>query len=157
MVELNAAKAEAPPKVEPTKAEVVPKFLQEWAAENPWYNSDPRRRSLAIGIAEDLRRNNEPSTGRAFFDLVADEVNKVMPFRKSVDEDGTPTPSRVASSRGSGSAGGGAPRAKSYGDLPVDAKAACDADAKRFAGPGKRYKTVDEWRNNYATIYFKDE
>jgi hypothetical protein len=38
--------------------------------------------------------------------------------------------------------------------MPSDARAACDADAKRFVGADKRYKTQAEWRTRYAEIYF---
>lgn len=124
--------------------------LAEWNKENPWFGTDRRKTSLALGIAQELREGGEKSTGREFFDLVTSELNKTSfgeaePVRASKVEGGR-NGSEVES-RASGK--------RTFSSLPADAKAACDADARQFVGPNKRYKTKEEWRSRYAELYFE--
>lgn len=146
--------AEAVAKAEPVQAPppapaafVPPPEMVEWNNENPWFGKDKRKTALALGIAQELREAGESATGRRFFDLVKDEMEKTL---------GAPAvqaTSKVEGARnGFGSAKG---NGKGYDVLPADAKAACEADTKRFVGPGKRYKSVAEWRTRYAELYFE--
>jgi len=128
---------------------VPPTELVEWNAENPWFGKDKRKTALALAIAQEFREAGETGEGRAFYDKIAAEVNK---------EFGAPEPrgDKVEGGRSGGageerSSGG---RAKGYAALPADAKSACDAEARRFVGEGKRYKTQADWRSRYAEIYF---
>ncbi len=132
-------------RVEPEEFKAPPD-LQEWNAENPWFGTNKRKTALALGIAQELREAGETSTGRAFFDKVKAELDKEL---------GTgPEPvDKVSGARGGSDAGGGSARKGDYASMPADARAACDADAKRFVGEGKKYKTMAEWRTRYAEIY----
>lgn len=141
--EKPAEKKEAPAKFVP------PPELTEWNDENPWFGKDRRKTALALGIAQELREGGERSTGRAFFDLVKEELEKTLGAGA-----GEPPASKVESARNGGSEESRSSGRKGYAALPADAKAACDADARQFVGPNKRYKTADEWRKNYAEIYF---
>lgn len=152
LTQLNKAEEKAEEK--PTKAAasapfVPPADLKAWNEENPWFGKDRRKTSLALGIAQELREGGERSTGRDFFDLVKTEMEKTLGGEPRA------TPSdKVEGARNGGSEGERGSSRKGYASLPADAKAACDADARQFVGPGKRYKTADEWRKNYAEIYF---
>lgn len=126
---------------------VPPPDLREWNKENTWFGTDKRKTALALAIAQELREGGETSTGRDFFDLVSVEVEKT--FTTS-----TPT-SKVEGARGGSGDDSRSGGKKGYASLPADAKAACDADARQFVGPNKRYKTQDEWRKRYAEIYFE--
>ena len=130
----------------PQAAFVPPPEMVAWNEENPWFGTDKRKTALALGIAQELREGGESATGRRFFDLVVEEMNQTL---------ATPpqSSSRVEGARnGSGASKGGA---KGFDALPAEAKAACDADARRFVGPAKRFKTAAEWRNRYAELYFE--
>lgn len=150
MIDLNAAAAtpakKEPPKPEVAQAAPVPQELKEWNAANPWFGTDRRKTALALGIAQELRDAGTTLTGVDFFEKVREEVEATLGGGKAAE--GKVEPNRGGA--GVVRAGG----AKSYAALPAEAKAACDADAKNFVGPGKRYKTQDEWRKRYADLYF---
>lgn len=154
MIDLKASVAEdTPPKKKeepkaPPAPAVVPPELKEWQAANPWFGTDKRKTALALGIAQELRESGTELQGVAFYEKVREEVEATF-------SGGKPPVDKVEGARGSES---GSPRtssAKGYAALPAEAKAACDADAKSFVGPGKRYKTADEWRKRYAELYFQ--
>ena len=121
-----------------------PPELAEWNAENPWFGTNKRKTALALGIAQELRDAGDTSQGRAFFDKVSVEIEKEL-------GSSTPRGDKVEGARGSD--GGGASNKQGYSSMPSDARAACDADAKRFVGEGKKYKTMADWRSRYAEIY----
>ena len=139
-----AAKAQAPA---PEPQFTPPADLVEWNAENPWFGTNKRKTALALAVAQELREQGETSSGRTFYDKVLAEVDKELGVQQ-------PRGDKVEGARGSdgGNASGG--RGKSYAALPSDARAACDADAKRFVGADKKYKTINDWRARYAEIYF---
>lgn len=149
LTRLNAAKEEAAaPKAPSTPAPLpIPADLREWNSENSWFGTDKRRTALALGIAQELREGGDQSMGRIFYDRVSAELNKML------GGGGEAPPDKVEGARGG--TGEARPRGgKSFESLPAEAKAACDADARRFVGTGKRYKTQAEWRTRYAEIYF---
>lgn len=133
----------APP---PAPAFTPDPALVAWNEENPWFGTNKRKTSLALGIAEELREAGETSTGRVFFEKVAAEVAKELGEQ-------APRGDKVEGSRGSPDGESRQRGSKGYGSLPADAKQACDAEAKRFVGEGKKYKTINDWRTRYAEIY----
>lgn len=152
MTRLNTAEEEAaPPKKNGVehKAFVPPPELVEWNAENPWFGKDRRRTSLALGIAQELREAGEKSQGREFFEKVAAEVDKTLAPKEA------PRGDKVEGARNGSEGESRQSRDKGYTSLPADAKTACDADAKRFVGPDKKYKDITAWRNRYAEIYYE--
>lgn len=144
VTEPAAAKAPAPT---PEPQFTPPADLVEWNAENPWFGINKRKTALALAVAQELREQGETSSGRTFYDKVLAEVDKELGVQQ-------PRGDKVEGARGSdgGNASGG--RGKTYAALPSDARAACDADAKRFVGADKKYKTINDWRARYAEIYF---
>jgi hypothetical protein len=135
------AKAQAPA---PEPVFTPPADLVEWNAENPWFGTNKRKTALALAVAQELREQGETSNGRSFYDKVLAEVDKELGVQQ-------PRGDKVEGARGSD--GGGQARGKTYASMPSEARAACDADAKRFVGEGKKYKTINDWRNRYAEIY----
>lgn len=149
----KSAPAPAPAPAE-SKPGVDPAFVA-WnkEPENAWFGTDRRKTALALEIARELREDpkNAKILGTEFFDLVASETAKAMgaePARGA---------SKVEGSRGgSGGSGGGGPREKTYNDLPAEAKAACDKQARNFVGkPG--YKTEADWRSFYCKMFFSGD
>tara|TARA_R110000868_G_scaffold301_2_gene2512 strand:- start:19654 stop:20508 length:855 start_codon:yes stop_codon:yes gene_type:complete len=124
--------------------------LVAWQEDNPWFTVDRRKTALALGIAEDLRANGEKATGRAFYDIVSVELDKELGPKY------TPT-SKVESGKNGGTDDGPRSGKKGFSSLPSDARAACNADTKKFVGDGKRYKTAAEWQSRYAELYFESQ
>ena len=158
MVDLNTAAKPAgkmPPAAE-TKTPVAetyvpPPELQAWNDRNPWFGTNKRKTALAIAIANELREAGDTTQGEEFFNKLTAEVNKELGIAEPRDD-------KVDGGR-NGSGGdtrSGARGGKTFASLPPDARAACDADAKRFVGEGKKYKTQADWRNRYAEIYFQE-
>lgn len=150
LTQLNKAEAAAPKleKPEPRPAFVPPPELKAWNDENPWFGTDRRKTALALGIAQELREKGETRQGRVFFDLVSEEMGKTLGVQ-------TPPANRVESGRNGSDLESGTKGPKTFASLPAEARAACDADAKRFVGPGKKYKDITAWRSRYAEIYFE--
>lgn len=119
--------------------------FKAWAEANPWFQTDRRRTGLAMGIADEIKKEEPELKGRAFLDRVTEEVEKVF---------GRPA-SKVES--GGKGTGGGAKKSKAYDDLPPEAKTACARFANRMVGPGKAYKTEAEWQTRYTTDFFAQE
>ena len=119
-----------------------------WTAENSWFGKDRRRTALALGIADELKNNPETADlkGRELLDRVSEEVENVFGgSHRTVDK-------VEGGGRGSGGKGG-----KGFGDLPAEARAACERQAARLVGKGRAFETAQEWRNHYAKAYFENE
>ena len=138
-----------PLRAEPQAAPAIDPDLVAWASENTWFEKDKRKTALALGIAQDLRDQGFAVKGRAFYDKVGEELTAMLAPSSSPRGDKVDGGRGGAEGEGRGSGGN-----KGYAALPADAKAACDADGKRFIGEGKKYKTQAEWRSRYATLYF---
>lgn len=152
LVKLNTA---SPPAAEKKPASPAPapalQFkpdpeLIAWNEENPWFGPNKRRTGLALGIAQELREAGDTTQGRAFYDRVVAEMERELGVAPRGDkvEGGRNGSDNDAPRRGG----------KSFSSLPADARAACDADEKKFVGIGKQYKTLAEWRARYAQLYF---
>lgn len=125
--------------------------IEGWYAKNPEYISNARRRALSVAISQELRQDGDTSRGAEFLDKVAEEVDKVL------GDGGRSGHSRVAGDNGGGgrrqAATGGA---KTYADLPAEAKAACDRQAARLVGPTRLHKDIPSWRASYTKQYFTE-
>lgn len=140
---------DAPKGDEPPANPEAVKVWQEWVGDNPWFKTDTRRRALAVGIGEELRNSPEGKKlqMREFLDKVAEEVDRTLGGSRRQ------APPRVeGGGRSNGGDSGGGDR-RSYGDLPADAKAACDRQARTLVGPNKAFKTEAEWRKHYVNTY----
>lgn len=150
LTELNKEPAApAKPAAEPAKPALKPEDQQvfdQWQSENKWFGADKRRTALAMAISNQLRADGNRDVGRKFLEAVAKEVDEVLgPVQGAA---------KVESSRGG--ARGASSAGKGYHDLPQEAKQACDGFIDRLVGPGRAYKTPDEWRAKYAKDYFAE-
>jgi hypothetical protein len=150
----DAIKAAEKPAAKPKKVEADPTDYTQspdwksWTEDNAWFGKDKRKTALALGIAEDLRANGDKSAGRAFFDQVTNELNEML----GIKDPRTSTSKVEGDSRGSA---GGTGR-KTYSDLPVEAKHACDDAAGKLVGPNKTFKSLDDWRKAYVVKFFEE-
>ena len=136
-------------KDEPAKTPEISPELVAWKKDNPWFETDRKKTHFAMGVAEELRANGDTSKGREFFDKVSTEVEAFFGEKEA------PT-SKVEGNRGSSGTRSAAGK-KSFDALPAEAKAACQADTRKFVGEGKRFKTAAEWHDYYAGVYFSQE
>lgn len=139
-------------RTEPTPVELDP-VLQEWMKKNTWFGNqnspeDKKRTKEFLRIREDMIDDGFTGT---MAEAIA-EVERQYAQRHPTKQ----TPSKVeGGARGSNGSGGSA--GKGYASLPADAKHACMEFADAVVGPGKRYKTVEEWQKKYAKDYFDGE
>lgn len=119
-----------------------------WRQDNSWYGSDKKKTAFAEGMAMQLRRDpaNALITGRAFYDLVSNAVEEEYGGTQRAN------PDKVSGGRTTSNS-----RSKSYGDMPAEAKAACDKFARQLVGPNRAYKDMDAWRKKYAEDFFAGE
>jgi hypothetical protein len=153
LTQLNSAEKESGPVKKETAAApayVPPADLVEWNNDNPWFGKDKRKTALALGIAQELRDGGEKSVGRAFYELVKEELDQTLPPKAE------PRGDKVEGARNGSENEVRQSGKKGYAHLPADAKAACDSDGRRFVGKGKKYETQAEWRARYAQIYFEE-
>ena len=133
-------------KNEPATVEIAPE-VKQWMTENPWYGQDQERTGLAMGVAQKLRAQGTTLVGRAFLEQVAITVAE----RLGEGETTTPQSKVEGGGRGADSRSGGT----GYVNLPSDAKAQCDKEAKKFVGPNRVFKDAKAWNAHFAEQYFK--
>lgn len=123
-----------------------------WHAENPWFGTDVKKTAYANGLAQTMRMDpaNANLTGRQFYDKVKEGVAELFG-----DIDDTPRHSKVEGAANSSARNSG--RGRSFADLPAEAKVACDRFGTRLVGEGRAYKTLDDWRKQYAKDFFAGE
>lgn len=145
-------KPAAKPTPTPKDSAIAPEN-QAWFDARPWFGGDApedKKKSKAYQrIAEDLRDDGSDLKGVEFLDEVEriyEEKNggEAPPQTRRTSKTGTPTPQARSTSQSS---------AKGWNDLPAEAKQACMEFADSVVGPGKTYKTVDEWKKEYAKTY----
>jgi len=149
----NKATQAAPTNKSNADISKTPEF-QQWAKENSWFGGEgkenERRSRLAVAVGQEIRARN-PGIGIAeFLEQVTEEVNETFGAPASGKRE--PASKVEGSRRGTGGGNG-----QSYADMPADARAECDKDAKRFVGPNKLYKTEKEWQSKFAKLYFSQE
>lgn len=147
LTEVKAEEKAKPPSkpngVDVKAPEADPAFLA-WKDANPWFGKDRRKTALALGIAQELSENERGLMGQDFFDRVSEELEATL---------GAPR------ARASKVEGGGAPpsgrggSSDSFSGLPPEAQAQAKADAKRFVGPNKMFKTDKEWYDHFTRLY----
>jgi len=133
----------------PEKIEVVedapavnPEFTK-WVEGNQWYNEDAELRNYSDYMASVVSRENPQLEGELLFDAVKNRVQATFPDK--FENPNRKMPSDVDGGTNQGGSGG--LKAKSYRDLPADAKAACD----RFVAEGVMT------REEYAKDFFEEE
>ena len=130
--------AAAPP---PPPAQQLHPDMVSWERDNAAWLAEPEKQAYAQSVGGYVRAMNPNLTGRAFLDKVTEQVEKFF--------GGAPSGQRVEG----GTTAGARTGSKSYSNLPVEAKTACDRFATRLAGPGKAFKTVEDFRKDYVSKY----
>jgi len=148
----GATQANGQPPASGQPPKIDPEFVA-WQRENPWFGSDRRRTALVLAEAEELRadRANASLLGRAFYDKAAANADAILNPRST-----TSKVENGSSSATPHAGGGGGGTKKSYRDLPSDAKGVCDRQAAMLVGPGRAFKTLAEWQQNYADQFFAE-
>lgn len=123
--------------------------MQAWQKENPWFGEDKKRTRQFNLIATDLREelndsdNPDKYTPVEFLEKCSELWD--AHYGESGATGKTDSSSRAANGNRSGD--------KGWNSLPKEAKEACLADQETLVGEGKRYKTLDDWKKEYARIY----
>jgi hypothetical protein len=138
---LEEAKPQAPQKIEEKKPQVDPD-IQEWMDENPWFNKDQALTAYAGKVFGQL----ENAGGMSRKQMLAETKKRVM---ERFPEDFGINPRREQAASVAAPNGGTAPakkNARSYENLPPDAKKACDKFCKTIPGYTKdKYVAAYDW------------
>jgi len=133
----DADKAPATP--EPSASAVDP-GLQVWLDRNTWFGQDKRLTAVANGIGESLRLEYPSLKGDEFLEKLDEVLAEEFPNKFGKKQ--SPA-SRVES--GSGRTGRSSGSAKTYDNLPSDAKAACDRFVKQKLMTREQYVADFDW------------
>ena len=128
------------------KAKEVPQVtadpvLNAWMDKNDWFGKDTRMTGVANGLGVELRRENPGLNGQAFLDKLDAELQEMFPEKYGKKR--TPNPmegSPNGTARPTVSSG-----KKSYGNLPPEAKAACDKFVKQGLMTKEAYVAEYDW------------
>lgn len=152
----NKAKTAPAAAPSPNAPPPIPPWAQEFGEQNKdWLGPDKKKTALFMGICEEL-----------FEEGVLKGTDLLNEGKKRAEEILSPKGRQAPKSEGgqggwngSSRPSGGARDGKSYADLPPDAKAVCDSQAKKFVGegPGKLFKTEKGWRDYYAKTHFESQ
>jgi hypothetical protein len=137
----QAAKEAAKPAPKAPEPTAIDPSLQAWLGENEWFGKDRRMTSIANGIGESLRLEFPDLKGQEFLDKLNTVLAEEFPARF-----GKTSSPRSPVESGSGSRGGGSKgAAKSYENLPAEAKAACDRYVKQKLLTREQYVDSFDW------------
>jgi len=143
--DLQAAKASAKEAVTVTRntgTVAVDPALQTWLSGNEWFGKDARLTAQTNALGEVLRRENPGLTGKAFLDKLDEVLLEELPQKFGEKEKRTPNYGAESGSGRGRSAGG---PAKSYQNLPPEAKAACDRFVKQKIMTKEAYVADYDW------------
>jgi cytochrome c556 len=127
------------PVVEPqAKTQVLDPLVVAWMDKNEWFGVDRKLTVLANEVGAELNQKNPNLRGEAFFDALDDALVAEFPEKFGKKERANPV---EGTTKGSSRPTSGS--AKSYKNLPSDAKAACD----RFVKQG--FMTQDQYVADY--------
>ena len=112
--QLSELKREAPQTDQTAHAQMA----QQWLAENKWYNESPKLGPYADGIAE--RVAAEGYSGKAYFNELTRRTKEAFP-----EEFSNTRRTQSSAVEGGGEKETKNSKAKTYDNLPSDAKAAC--------------------------------
>lgn len=120
-------------------------IVQAWVAENPWYNQYPDMAAAAARAGQ--KAYNKGLRGQEVLDAMRDYV--VDKYPEEFDEAPTPTRSSghgPSPARGGRTGGSSRTVAKTYENLPADAKKACDQLIRaKMVKDAKQYCEMFDW------------
>lgn len=144
-----------PPQADAQNAEA----LRKWQDKYPSINGDPVKQAAAAHFAMKLAREGALNglSIEARGDRIAQEVNTYFKQFERAPAGGRVSESGNGNVSHSNGAAGGGPGRRTYNDLPADARAACDKQAKRIVKTGTRFDTEQKFRDHYVKTYYADE
>ncbi len=137
------------PAADPSAAPVLTQEMKDWMAANQWFGSDKRKTGYAFGVAEELKAQGLTPGTKPFYDKMDEELAKQFNPNQRRQ-----APAKVEGANGQGGSQGD-PDAKTYADLPPEAKAACEAKVPTLVGKNKAFKDEAAWRAHYVKKYFE--
>lgn len=130
--------------------------VQAFVDQNAWYggaSAEDKRRTRLFQVAFAEARSDKPHLTPQQLLSAAKETMEAD-LRAAGRE--TPGADRVGGGGGGSGGYGGGGSGRSYADLPADAKEKCAQQSPRFVGENKRHKTMKDWQDAYARIYFTE-
>jgi hypothetical protein len=124
-----------------TPSTAVEPELQTWLDNNKWFGEDRRMTSVANGLGESIRLEFPSLKGQPFLDKLDEVLAEEFPNKFGTKK--SPS-SRVESGSGRQSRTSGS-GAKSYDNLPAEAKAACDRFVKQKLMTREQYVADFDW------------
>ena len=149
--EVTAAlkEAEKPkPAVSAPQGNLLTPAAKEWMEANPWFGKDNRKTAMAHGITADYKASGGVLGTAEHFAYVDEELAKVFDPNAGRRAGG----GKVEGSRSSGDEGGGT-NGRTFADLDKESQEYCLKYGKKVVGPGRAYKTMDEWKKRYLETY----
>lgn len=145
------SKKEDPPSRKEDKVEIAPD-IKEWLSENSWYGTDKKLAKAMDRTCEDLREAGDTSTGAEFLEKAHKMMLKRLEYIKDFEEREKKVSKVEGGAPGRGGSSGNS--SKSFASLPADAKKACHEDKDILVGSNKKYKTLKDWEDAYAKMYY---
>jgi hypothetical protein len=140
-----AAKAKTPTPASRHPDPTADPIFRAWADKSDWMNgtsaSDLAKQGAAQRFGQEAARQG--LTGQKFFDYIDAQIETTF---------GAPRSPTSKTEDGGRPAGGSAARG-AFAALPADAQAHARAEAARFVGPNKMFKTEKEWFDHFAKQY----
>jgi hypothetical protein len=127
----------------PTAPAMEPSFQAWLDKNNEWFGKDRRMTSIANGIGESIRIDFPLLKGQEFLDKLDEILAEEFPQKFNKGSTQAPA-SRVESGSGRQGRTGGS-NAKSYDNLPSEAKAACDRFVKQKLMTREQYVADFDW------------
>lgn len=122
----------------------IPPGYPEWTAENEWYETDIELTVYADQVAGIIKRKNPNLGGKAYFDKVGQAVKEKFP--EKFENPNRNAPPAVAGGAGGADEGGGGGKQHTYGNLPPEAKTACEQFVRDIPGFTKEQYCKDyDW------------
>ena len=131
-----------------TNTPTIEPALQAWLDRNDWFGKDRRWTGIVNGIGESLRLENPDLKGQEFLDKLDEVLQEEFPDKFGTSNTAS-TKTKTAANRvesGSGRAGRvSGSNARSYDNLPPEAKAACDRFVRQKLMTREEYVAEYDW------------
>jgi hypothetical protein len=130
----------APKEAQAAVPQVLDPLVVDWMEGNSWFGSDRRMTAMADAIGRELNDKNPNLRGKAFFDALDEELAEAFPDKLGKKERANPVEGSSKGTSRPTPAG-----ARSYKNLPSDAKAACDKFVKQGFMTQEQYIADYDW------------
>jgi hypothetical protein len=140
---LQAEKKEAKQEVKEQAKQETPQLhpdFQKWLDKNPWYATDKRLQRLAITLGFDMAEEDKSLEGLPLWNKVREELAQMYPDKFPEELEERPGAQRGGKSSSTNS------KAKTYANLPEEARKACDKMVKAgYVKNQQQYLEMYDW------------